>query len=267
MVFLPARCYDQKIAMNIRVCALFLLVLGVFNNGRSTTAETTAPPPSPPKPPAIVIGFVGGLVKHDNMVHSEVQLAAELRAAYSSDVYVEVFENYHREKAYQKILRLLDTDHDGTLTAEEKQRAQIIIYGHSWGASETLALSRELEKEGIPVLLTVQIDSVAKFGHSDKVIPANVGEAVNFYQHRGLIRSQTQIRAVDPRRTRVIGNILFDYKGQAIHCDKYPWWDRYIVKAHTQIECDPKIWNQVDSLIRSKLPSLERAAAVPSLIR
>jgi hypothetical protein len=124
-----------------------------------------------------------------------------------------------------------------------------------------------LEKEGIPVLLTVQIDSVAKLGESDKFVPANVREAVNFYQQRGLIRSQGRIEAVDPQRTKVIGNIRLDYKGQALECEKYPWWDRYIVKAHTQIECDPKVWSQVDSLIRSKLPPLERAAAVSSLVR
>ena len=248
--------------MNIRFCALFLLVLSIFSNGHAISAQTVSPDSSAPKPPAIVIGFVGGFVKHDNMVHSEVQLAAELRAAYPSGVYVEAFENYRREKAYQQIVRLLDTDHDGTLTAGEKQQAEIIIYGHSWGASETLALARELEKQEIPVLLTVQIDSVSKFGQSDKFVPANVGEAVNFYQHRGLIRTQARIQAVDPQRTKVIENIPFDYKGQGIKCDGYPWWDRYLAKPHTQIECDPKVWGQVDSLIRSKLPSLENTAAL-----
>jgi hypothetical protein len=32
-----------------------------------------------PGPAAIVIGFVGGLVRHDNAVHSEVQLASRLQ--------------------------------------------------------------------------------------------------------------------------------------------------------------------------------------------
>src|SRR5215472_17333271 len=51
-------------------------------------------------PPAAVIGFVGGFVKHDNAVHSEVQLAARLRQDYLSGVQVEVFENHRREKAH-----------------------------------------------------------------------------------------------------------------------------------------------------------------------
>src|ERR1700719_951400 len=88
------------------------------------------------KPPSIVIGFVGGFIAHDNPVHSEVQLAARLRKEYPAGVDVETFESYRGEKAEQEILKLLDANHDGTLTAEEKQNARIIIYGHSWGASE-----------------------------------------------------------------------------------------------------------------------------------
>src|ERR1700687_4962288 len=67
-------------------------------------------------PPVIVIGFVGGFIKHDNPVHSEVQLAARLRKAYPEGVDVETFESYRGENARKKILSLLDTDHDGTLT-------------------------------------------------------------------------------------------------------------------------------------------------------
>ena len=49
-------------------------------------------------PPVIVIGFVGGFIRHDNLVHSEVQLAARLRKAYPSGVDVETFESYRGEK-------------------------------------------------------------------------------------------------------------------------------------------------------------------------
>src|ERR1700733_2827931 len=73
------------------------------------------------KPPAIVVGFVGGFIRHDNIVHSEVQLAARLRKSYATGVDVETFESYHGDSAVKKILSLLDTNHDGTLTAAEKQ--------------------------------------------------------------------------------------------------------------------------------------------------
>ena len=203
--------------------------------------------------PAIVIGFVGGFVKHDASVHSAVQVAAHLRKNDPSDVYVEVLENHHREMARAKIIQYLDTDHDGKLSNEEKRNARIILYGHSWGASETVTLARELGREGIPILLTVQVDSVSKPGQNDSVIPDNVAEAANFYQLDGFVHGQRQIRAANPARTRIIGNYRFDYKTNPIECKQYPWYDRLFMKFHTEIECDPRVWNQVESLIQARL--------------
>ena len=195
------------------------------------------------KPPAIVIGFVGGFIAHDNPVHSEVQLAARLRKEYPAGVDMETFESYRGEKAEREILKLLDTNHDGTLAVEEKQNARIIIYGHSWGASESVYLARALEKDGIPVVLTLQVDSVSWPGGNDTTIPANVAQAANFYQSKGLLRGHHDIRAADPARTRIIGNFRFDYEKSSLNCAEYPWYDRIFVKRHTQIECDPAVWN------------------------
>ena len=204
-------------------------------------------------PPVIVVGFLGGFVKHDNLVHSEVQLAARLRKEYPADVDVETFESYRGEKARQKILELLDTDHDGILSVEEKQDARIILYGHSWGASESITLARQLKKDGISVLLTIQVDSVSKIGQNDVVIPPNVAQAANFYQPSGILHGRREIRPADPARTRIIGNFRFDYNASPYSCNEYPWFDRLLAKRHTQIECDPKLWDQVESLIRSNI--------------
>jgi len=206
------------------------------------------------KAPVIVVGFVGGFVAHDNMVHSGVQLAAHLRSAHPSGVHVEVFENRRREKAHREILKILNTNHNGTLSEEEKKKAQIIIYGISWGGSETDSLAKELDAEHIPVLLTVQVDSIAKMRQNDEIIPANVSEAVNFYQSDGLLRGRSKIRAADEKRTRILGNFRFDYKSKNIRCDNYPWYVRVFAKYHTKIECDTAVWKQVESLISSKLP-------------
>jgi len=176
-------------------------------------------------------------------------------------VYVEAFENRHREKAYREIRRRLDRNHDGTLSTEEKRNARIVIFGHSWGASETVTLARKLERDGIPVLLTIQVDSVSKIGQNDRVIPANVGQAINFYQPDGIVHGRPAIRAADPARTEIVGNFRFDYKANPISCEGYPWFDRVLVKAHTEIECDPKVWNQVEELIYSKLPPEARDTA------
>jgi hypothetical protein len=211
--------------------------------------------------PAIVIGFVGGFVRRDNAVHNPVRIAARLRGAYRSGVHVEVFENRHRQDAYRKILELLDAGHTGMPSAAQKNDARIIIYGMSWGGSEAVTLARELKQEKIPVLLTVQVDSVGKLGQNDTVIPANVVEAVNFYQTDGLLHGRTEIRAEDTTRTRILGNLQYDYKAQSLRCEGYPWYDRVLMKYHTEIECDPAVWNRVEGLIRAKLtPAGDRNA-------
>lgn len=205
--------------------------------------------------PAIVIGFVGGYVSHDNAIHAEVQLANKLRSEYPPQlVHVEAFGNHHGSQARETIFKLLDADHDGVLSAAEKQHARIIFYGHSWGAAESIYMARELGKEGIPVLLTIQVDSVRKRFRDDSLIPANVKQAVNFYQTKGFVKGEPEIRAADPASTRILGNFSIDYSEHPINCKSYPWWDRYIVKPHTEIECDPNVWQQVENLIRANLP-------------
>jgi pimeloyl-ACP methyl ester carboxylesterase len=241
-----------------RVCFLILTLALV-------SGEASSKPPATPAgvslaPPIVVIGFVGGFVRHDDRVHTEVQLVNRLREEYASAVFVQAFENHRGKDAHEAVLRLLDANKDGKLSPEEKQSAHIIIFGHSWGASETVELARQLEKDGIPVVLTIQVDSVSKMGEDDAVIPANVSQAINFYQLDGVLHGQSKIRAANPARTRILGNFRSDYKAKPLTCGAYPWWDRLLMKPHIQIECDPAVWNQVESLIRSNL-SLE--ARVP----
>jgi hypothetical protein len=242
------------------VIGILLAVLALGRGARTQSAPATV---VRALPPVIVIGFVGGFIQHGDLAHSEVQLAARLRQAYPWGVDVETFESYHRGKARQRVRQLLDTNHDGILSTAEKQDARIILYGHSWGGSEAITLARELGKEGIPVLLTVQVDSISRAYRDDRVIPANVAQAANFYQPNGLLHGQPAIRAADTTRTRIIGNFRSDYNGSPYHCKKYPWYDRIFVKGHTQIECDAEVWKQAEALIRSDLPAVSRKAMEP----
>lgn len=77
-------------------------------------------PKAPVAPSNIVIGFVGGFVRHDNPHQGPVQFAQQIRRTFSKDTYVRVFENRRRKQAYDAVLRLLDTNRDGVLSAEEK---------------------------------------------------------------------------------------------------------------------------------------------------
>jgi hypothetical protein len=254
-------CFTLLRWMLLSVALGVFFLATVFTPGQTISAHPVPANESSAKPPAIVIGFVGGFIAHDDPAHSEVQLAERLRKEYPAGVNVETFENYRGEKAEQEILKLMDANRDGTLTVEEKQNARIIIYGHSWGASESVYLARALEKDGIPVLLTLQVDSVSRPGRNDTIIPANVVQAANFYQSHGLLRGHHDIRAADPARTQIIGNFRFNYEKSSLNCTEYPWYDRIFVKPHTQIECDPAVWSQVESLIRSNLPTATRSEA------
>jgi len=206
-------------------------------------------------PSNIVIGFVGGWVSHDSPNHGPVQLAQQIERTVTKDTYVRVFENRRRKQAYAVVLRLLDTDRDGILSAEEKSRARIILYGHSWGASAAVLLARELQRQGIPVLLTVQVDSIAKMGQNDSVIPENVAEAVNFYQPHGFLHGRAQITAADPQKTEILGNYREDYKKNPVQCREYPWFNHVFTPGHMQSECDPHVWSQIETMVRQRLAS------------
>ena len=255
----------RKSSISIFVAILSLgAVLGFSSKSSAQSASTTGA--KRPAAPAIVIGFVGGFIRHDNPVHSEVQLAARLRKDFPTGVDVETFESYRGAQALERVLHLLDRNHDGTLTPEEKREARIILYGHSWGGAQAILLARQLGKNGIPVLLTIQVDSITRILQNDAIIPANVAQAANFYQPSGLIHGQSKIRAEDPARTKILGNFRFDYSAKSYDCTEYPWYDRIFVKAHTQIECDPNVWKRAEDLIRSQLSSTaEGAPGQPSL--
>jgi pimeloyl-ACP methyl ester carboxylesterase len=227
------------------------------------TAETAVLRPTT-APANIVIGFVGGFVGHDNPRHGPVQEARRIQQTFPRDTFVQVFENRHRKNAYKAVLRLLDTNHDGFLSAEEKARARIVLFGHSWGAAAAVMLARDLRRQGVPVLLTVQVDSVAKAWQNDSVIPDNVSEAVNFYQPHGILHGRAQITAADPAKTQILGNYLTDYKKQPVPCPQASWLHHVFTAGHMQIECDPTMWSRIEDMVKQRLSLAEASAASAS---
>ena len=246
--------------------ALTILVTTLPHLSRAVDAATLHSDKATP-PANIVIGFVGGFVRHDNQHHGPVLLAQRIRPAFPKDTYVRVFENRRRKRAYDLIMRLLDTNRDGVVSLEEKARARIILFGQSWGASAAVVLARELRRQGVPVLLTVQVDSVAKAWQNDAVIPDNVAAAVNFYQPHGLIHGRAKITAADPTKTEILGNYLTDYRKTPVECPQASWFDHIFTPGHMQSECDPRLWSQIETMVRERLsgdPSQNTTAATPS---
>jgi len=201
----------------------------------------------------IVVGFLGGFVKADDTRHPEVLFASYLREHYTSGIHVKVFSNHDGKAAMSYVMRCLDRNHDGIVSNEEKERARIIIYGHSWGASETVALAKKLERLGVPVILTIQVDIISKFGQKPTLIPANVAQAVNFYQSRGPLHGRSKIMAVDSALTTILGNIHMEYDSRSVNCDNYNWFVRSFNKPHHEIENDPLVWSQIAVLVNTNV--------------
>jgi Lipase (class 3) len=248
------------------ICAPALILLSVATrlaaSDATAGAEGAAITRSQVPASAIVIGFVGGFVRHDNARHGPVQFAERMRSALGQGTYVRVFENRRRKQAYKAVTNLLDTNHDGVLSVDEKSRARIVLFGHSWGAAAAVLLAQDLEREHIPVLLTVQVDSVAKLWQKDAVIPANVTDAVNFYQPHGLIHGRARITAADPSHTQILGNYLVDYRKTPVTCGGGASWFDHLTPSHAQSECDPQVWSRVGELVRRTLtPSVNTASA------
>jgi len=202
-------------------------------------------------PETIVIGFVGGFVKADDTSHPEVLFASYLQERYTNEVSVKVFSNHDEKAALSYIMGHLDRDHDGSVSSEEKKQARIVIYGHSWGASQTAVLAKGLQRLGIPVLLTIQVDIISKFHQEPTLIPSNVAKAINLYQPNGPLHGRSQIVAADSALTKILGNIRMEYGNKSINCNNYNWFVRTFNRPHHEIENDPRVWNQVAGLIET----------------
>ncbi len=172
----------------------------------------------------------------------------KLRA--QNGVFAESLSNHNQKTALKFILRALDTNRDGKLDITERARARIILLGQSWGGAATIDVARELDRLGVQVLLTAQVDSV---GLRDQVVPRNVRAAVNFYQRDPLtIEGRNEIRAADSSKTAILGNFEETYVRHPIdarNASNSSWARSTFGGSHARLELDPAIWNSVEQYI------------------
>ena len=210
--------------------------------------------PSPvPEDSCLVIGFLGGRDVWNDSSKGVRQLALELRA---EGLLAETFENRRRSVALEVVRDALDRNGDGAIDVQETRpirNVRLVVYGQSFGGAAVVKFARELNELGVPIELTVQIDSV---GRDDALIPANVRSAANLYQTDGwFLEGEHPIRAEDPEATHILGNWRFDYSeppGSEISLDGVPWWKLAFRIPHARMDRDPEVWARVKELIHSE---------------
>jgi hypothetical protein len=214
----------------------------VFFHGQRYRSFTTPTPLGSGN--VLVLGFMGGrdAWNKDNALQ---RLALKLRTL--ERVHVETLENTKRALAIELVRNSFDSNRDRLLDEQERASVQLILYGQSFGGAAIVKLARQLKAMQVPVLLTVQIDSV---GRGDRVVPSNVAQAANLFQRNGLvIRGEEEIVAEDPLKTKILGNFEFDYKYKSVDISRVPWYKKIFRVAHNKIEHDPDVWAKVEELI------------------
>lgn len=233
----------------MRLFAIAML-LALFGCAPQRWEDFTLPTPLAPNH-TLIIGFHGGRDRWNNERVGVGRMALRLRSLVPADVHVQTVENTRRDLALRFVRAAVDSNRDGQLDDRERASARIILYGQSFGGAAVPKFARQLNMIGVPVLLTVQVDSV---GIGDEVVPPNVRSAANLYQRDGrFIRGPQQIRAADPSRTAILGNWRFDYKGSSIDVSDLPWHKTVLRKDHTKMDRDPRVWNKVEELILDAL--------------
>jgi hypothetical protein len=114
------------------------------------------------------------------------------------------------------------------------------------GGWAIMSVARELRSHGIPVELTVQVDSV---GFTDDVIPRNVKSAAIFHANDVLIFMTTKhVRLEDPNHTKIVADIK-------------------VAKAnHQSITRDPRIRKIVMDMVEGLRAAGLAAKSVPVIV-
>jgi hypothetical protein len=232
------------------LCALLILTFlasGARAERRIQESEFTTPQPVPPGS-LIVVGFLGAWEVWDNPKRSVRKLALRLRGMNLPGLYVETAGNHSRHIVREFLKCALDRNGNGRIEPEEARQVGIVLYGQSFGGAAAVMLARELKKWNVPVLLTVQVDSI---GRDDKEIPSNVKRAMNLYQRDpGSIWGENAIEAEDPSKTQILGNQRFTYLFRNdIDMSDYPKAAQKAPVAHWKMDNDPVVWGIVEGLI------------------
>lgn len=189
----------------------------------------------------VYLGVVGALETANNGSSGLVQIRETLSQPAYQDVCAKTFSPYVWRSGLQYVLKHFPS-HVGVLTEEELERSpKVILVGHSMGGWAIISVARQLKSKGIPVELSIQVDSV---GITDQTVPKNVKAAAIFHARDILMFMTTKkIKAEEPSQTKLVGNVLVHGAG------------------HESVTRDPRIRDMVMNMIET----LRAAGASPQV--
>ena len=160
--------------MLVAICVLAAAKAGHTALGPQKFSDFTAATPLA-EGDTLVIGSLGGWEKWNEPKRGVRKFALRLREKNLPGVHVDTVENRRRGIALELVKKAFDRDGDSQLSAEEAGSARLILFGQSFGGAAVNKLSKELKPLGVPVLLSVQIDSVGVKDAEVLTGPAVVG--------------------------------------------------------------------------------------------
>jgi hypothetical protein len=169
-----------------------------------------------PQPSVIVVGFTGGLERHDSAISGVVRLrqAVNGRLGDAPEVAMLTYNNFNWRQAGRDVIELVGFSRPGNdhaaadVAAGALPQPVIVAYGHSWGGGSIAKFARLLASENLDISLAMYIDA---FTVRNPRLPANIRYAVNFYQRTGVLRGlplrgKRQLVPEAPEATTVLGS-------------------------------------------------------------
>jgi hypothetical protein len=246
------RISKAKLFYSVVIAVLLSLQIGCAGFRGKQYQDFTTPAPLKGDH-TLILGFLGGFERWDDESRGVRKLAIKIEAMKLPNVHIETLENRKHELAIGFIQKTFDRDQDGFLSDCERDSVRLILYGHSLGGAAVVEISQELKKMGVPILLTIQIDSVG-FLSDDHMIPSNVKRAGNLFQNDGwILRGENEIEPENPNKTKVVANIKFDYQDKNIDVSSLSWERRVFSIPHVKMEADPEVWATVEQMILSEI--------------
>jgi hypothetical protein len=179
----------------------------------------------------IYLGFQGALELANNNSSGVIQIRDTLQRKEFPDVCARAYSPYVWMDGRDWLLKHFPS-HAGVLTPVELENSpKVILVGHSMGGWAVMSVARELGRRGIPVELTIQVDSV---GITDYTLPRNVKAAAIFHARDALMLLTTKhLRREDPSRTELVADVTVEGVG------------------HKSITRDPRIRELVMKMVTS----------------